>query len=446
MRKPQGMPAGETQDADVTVWGTFWHSSASVKTLLAGVLLSRFGGFLNVFAVPYLTSRGYSNGQASLAVGAYGVGAVAGVLLGGVFADRAGARASTVAGMGATAVLTASLLYLPWYPILLAVIVLTGLAAQLYRPASAALLSDLTPRRSQVMIFAMYRFGLNAGAMAAPLVGLGLYRLGGHGYTLVFWGEALIALVYAVVAALALPRAHRTGVAPTALGTSVEGEHAAGDSPAGGFRAVLRDRRFVLYLLATLVNGIVYVQYLSTLPMDIEAHHIDLGWYSAAVSLNGLLVILIELPLTKVSQRWPTRLTVGACFGLIGVGVGLYGLPMGVVVIIGATLVWTVGEVIGGPAVFAYPANAGPVALRSRYISTYQFMQALGTAVGPVVGGLLFVRMGHASWPLLGAGGLVAAALALAAVRAPGRSAAPPVDGGVRPATGGVTAEERQSP
>ena len=59
------------------------------------------------------------------------------------------------------------------------------------------------------MIFAIYRFGLNIGATAAPLLGFALYNLDHQRYTLLFWGEALVALVYAVLALLTLPRRAR---------------------------------------------------------------------------------------------------------------------------------------------------------------------------------------------------------------------------------------------
>ena len=70
---------------------------------------------------------------------------------------------------------------------------------------------------------------------------------------------------------------------------------------------------------------------------------------------------------------------------LLGVGVAIYGLPMAPVVIITGTVVWSLGEIIGGPAVFAYPAIAGPPDLEGRYIGSFQFMYGLGSAVGPLV-------------------------------------------------------------
>ena len=399
------------------VWDTFRGSSTAVKAVLGGVFVNKVGGFLSIFLVLLLTSAGYSAGQAATALGVYGFGAVFGVLLGGALADRLGPRDSTVISMAGTAVLVAALLYLPNYPLLLAAVAVVGGAQQIYRPASATLLAELTPEHRQVMIFAMYRFALNLGTMAAPLIGFGLYHLGSENYDLLFWGEALIALAYGVVAYLTLPGRDRP-TAPVADPTDTS------TAATGSYREVLRDRRYVLYLIAIFFNGVVYIQYLSTLPLDVAAAGVDLFWYTFAVALNGFIVIAFELPLTKVSQRWPFRLTVGLVFSLIGIGMAVYGLPMGAAVIIVGTLVWTLGEIIGAPVVWSYPGMAGPPRLRGRYIGSFQFMYALGAALGPMIGGFLFVQFGHGVWPIIAVAGLVAAAFAVAAIRPEATSAA----------------------
>jgi len=40
-------------------------------------------------------------------------------------------------------------------------------------------------------------------------------------------------------------------------------------------------------------------------------------------------------------------------------GVGIYGLPMAPLVILSGTLLWTLGEIVSAPSLFAYPALAG---------------------------------------------------------------------------------------
>jgi MFS family permease len=407
--------AGEVASAEKpSVRATFRESPLAVKTILAGVLLNRLGGFLNIFIVLYLTSKGYSAERAALALSVYGAGAVVGIFVGGALAVRLGARNSTVISMSCTAVLTISLLYLPNYPSLLLAIVVLSVAAQLWRPASSTLLSELTPEDRQIMIFALYRFALNVGTTAAPLIGFALYYLNHKTYVLLFWTEGLVALLYAMLALATIPSRPRQ---------AAHQEESEKPSSAGGYRIMFRDRRYLLYLLAFLFNMIIYTQYLTTLPLDVKAHRIAIFWYTLAVSLNALVVISLELPLTKIVQTWPIRLNVGLAFSLVGVGMAVYGLPLGPVVIILGTLVWTTGEVVGGPSVFAYPAIASPPNLRAAYIGSFQFMYALGGAIGPALGGVVFVHLGHKAWWALAPIGFLAAYCGTVAVRTPGKQA-----------------------
>ncbi|MBP2326468.1 MFS family permease [Kibdelosporangium banguiense] len=384
------------------VWNTFAQSPLAVKAVLAGVFVNKLGGFLNIFLVLFMTAQGYSGGQAATALGVYGGGSVIGVLIGGALADWLGARNSTVLSMGGSAVLIAALLYLPNYLLLIVVVALVGTVSQLYRPASATLLAEQTSEERQVMIFAMYRFGLNLGTTAAPLLGFWLYNLDNQQYTLVFLGEALVALVYAVLAFYALPRR--------------VAKKAQADSPAAeksSYLEVLKDRRFVLFLIANLFVGVVYIQYLATLPLDVSAAGVPIFWYTLAIALNGFIVIAIELPVTKVTQKWPFKLTAVLGWLLLAAGIAVYGLPLGPAVILIGTMLWTLGEIVGGPAVFSYPGTAGPAHLRSRYIGSFQFMYGLGTAIGPIIGGALYFQLGHGLWPVMAVFALLAAALGL---------------------------------
>ncbi|MBB5958142.1 MFS family permease [Saccharothrix tamanrassetensis] len=400
-----------TQNKSTGIWTTFVESPMAVKAVLGGVFVNKIGGFLNIFLVLFLTAKGYSAGQAATALGVYGVGSVIGVLVGGALADRLGARNSTVLSMAGSAGLIAALLYLPSYPLLIVATALVGAVGQVYRPASATLLSELTDDDRQVMIFAMYRFGLNLGTTAAPLIGFALYQWGGDSYHLLFWGEALVALAYAVLAHLALPsKAEEKRI-------RAGGDDEAAPASTGSYADVFRDRRYLAFLFVVFINGVVYVQYLSTLPLDVQKAGVPIFWYTFAVALNGAVVILFELVVTKKTQNMPAKVVVATCFVLLGLGVAAYGLPLGPAVIITGTLLWTLAEIIGGPVVFSYPGVVAPAHLRGRYIGSFQFVYGLGAAAGPIVGGFLFLQLGHAVWPVLGALSFVAAAVGFVATK-----------------------------
>ncbi|MGO8960335.1 MAG: MFS transporter [Streptosporangiaceae bacterium] len=413
--------ASDVQPQNARIWLTFRESSLATKTILAGVFVNRLGGFLTVFLVLYMVAKGYSVEQATTGLGVYGGGAVIGLLIGSMLADRLGARTATVISMAGLGVLTTGLLYLTNYYLLLGALLLNGLVGRIYRPASATLLSDLTSPGRQVMIFAMYRFALNVGATAAPLIGFALYSLGHHQFTLLFWADGMTSAAYAVLAAVALPRR----------------EPRAADEKKVQVKAsrfvVPRDARYGLYLIGTLLSVAVYVQYQSTLPLDVRAAGVALFWYTLVVAINGGIVISFELLVTKSSQKWPIRLTIASSLLLIGTGVAVYGLPLGPAILIIGTLIWSLGEILGGPATFAYAAMAGPAQQKSRYIGSFQFMFGAGTALGPVAGGVLFSHLGHRVWPLIAIAEVVALAFMATGIRSPRPVASPEAGGALKP-------------
>lgn len=422
--RPAGRHAGKhaavKTGQDAGIWITLRESPPAVKALLAGVFVNKLGAFLQIFLVLFLTKRGYTEVQAGIALSAYGAGAVLGVLTGGALSDRLGPRRATLVSMTGTAALILGVLYVRPYPALLAVVALVGAVGGIYRPASATLLSELTPKHRQVMIFAMWRLGLNLGTTAAPLIGAALISVS---YNLLFWGEAAAALGYAVIAAVALPR---RGVQAAAAEPAEAGAQAAGRQGGGGFLAVLADRRYVLFLLALLVNAVVYIQYVAVLPLAMRAAGLALIWYGAVVALNGLIVITCELLMTKLTQRLPARIVAMVGFVLLGGGMAIYALPWGAAAFVIGTLVWSLAEIVAGPTLFAYPGMAGPARLRGRYMGTAQAMFGVGSAIGPVIGVTIWDAIGTPVWLLCGAACAAAMAAASWGIRRPAAQAAAP--------------------
>lgn len=392
---------------DDGIWSTWRASPAPVRALLFGVFVNRLGGFFQTFLVLFLTHRGFKHWEAGFALTAYGVGSLIGVLVGGALADRLGARMTTIMSMSGTAVLLLAILYLGNYPAVLTAVVLCGLANQLCRPASATLLSQLTAPERQVMIFALFRWSLNLGTTAAPLLAALFISVG---YWLLFWAEAAAAVIYLVIALVWLPKREPQPA-------DQRPDKAA--KAASGYRAMLRDRRYLLYLLAMLVNSIVYIQYISTLPLTMHDAGLAIIWYSMVVALNGFLVITCELLVTKVVQRWPIKVVVATAFALLGGGLSLYALPWGVAIFFIGCLVWTMAEMVGGPTMFAYPGMIAKEHLRGRYIGSMQLMFNLGSAIGPGLGVFLYDSIGRNVWWCCGLGSLIALGLAASGMTKP---------------------------
>lgn len=404
-----------------------WRESpTAVKSLLAGTMIIRLGGFVQVFMVLYLTERGFSDGQAGAALGVYGAGAVLGTLVGGWMSDRLGPRLTIVSTLLGSAALLPCVLYLDNYWAILVVIAISGAASLAYQPASTSMISLLTPVERHVMIFAMGRLAINLGTTAAPLLGAALVKVS---WDFLFWGEALAVVVFSAVAAVTLPHRMTADTADTAETTKTEDGGAAagatgadgkGAAPKASYLAVLTDRRYLMFLLAMFVSSVIYIQHISALPLAVKHLGMGIEVYAAMIALNGLLVIMCELLVAKVVQRWQIRTAVIIGVLLTGVGMSLYALPLGLAALVIATLVWSLGEIIGYPSLFfAYPAQAGPPALRGRYLGASNALYGLGSAVGPFIGVMIWNRYEEGLWLGCGVVGLLAAAAAWAGVRPP---------------------------
>ncbi|KMS85802.1 MULTISPECIES: MFS transporter [Streptomyces] len=381
----------------------------SVRYLLGGVLLNQLGAFVQTFLVLYLTHRGYGVDKAGFLLGAYGVGAVVGTVLGGELTSRLGSRNTITTAMSCSAVLV---FLIPWladpgdYPLLLGVVVVLGLMTQSYRPAASALLSDLMPAEFRVMGFSMLRIAMNIGAAAGPLLAAALIQVD---WNLLFWVDGSTALAYALLAAVLLPRP------ASAPGGGDPG--AAREAHRSAYGTMVRDHRFLLYLTSMLLSALVYAQFFAVLPVDLDEAGHSTSLYSGVLTLSSALLISFELAVTARISRWraSTAATVGTfvyCLGIAG-----YGLPGSVPALVLLTTAVSVGGLmISGPTLWAHPAKADEK-VRGRYIAASQTVFGLGSAVGPALGMLMWTHYGDGVWATCAVLGTVAAALAFAGLR-----------------------------
>jgi MFS family permease len=139
--------------------------------------------------------------------------------------------------------------------------------------------------------------------------------------------------------------------------------------------------------------------------------------YGALVSLNGVLIVLFELPLTTVTRRFgPTRV-IATGYAVAGVGLSLILLARSTVLLAGCIAVFTLGEMISMPVASAFVADLAPPAVRGRYMGVYGLTWTLGILVGPAVGMQLLSLGPPFLWLTCGVLGLFAGTTVLLGVR-----------------------------
>lgn len=379
------------------------HYPRSLWILFAGIFLNRFGSFVSVFLVLYMISRGYTVVQAGEAVGAYGIGSLGASSFGGYLTDWLGRRYTIVLSMFSSA---ATMLVLSQAQTLPLIIILTGLAgmtAELYRPASSALLADLVLPEQRVTAFAWYRLAVNLGFAAGPTVA-GL--LASHSFLLVFTGDAVTSIAFGLLALLALPKSEKSSAAREL-------------EQAGLWETLRVDYRYLLFLLGSTLLAFVYFQHLSTFALQVQAYGFSSTVYGLLLSVNGTCIIILELPISSMTRRLPTRPVIAVGWLLIALGFGLIAIAHTIALLILTVVIWTLGEMVHSPVSSAYVANLAPAHLRGRYQGTWGLTWSAGLIFGPVLGTLLFSWNAVELWLLCGALGLLAALLVLLSGRLP---------------------------
>ena len=369
--------------------------------LFFGTFLNKFGAFVVPFLTLYLTSRGYTVGQAGLAVAAYGAGNLMASLLGGHLADRLGRRETIVLSMFSGAATMLLLSQARQFPIIIVLTALTGLTNEFYRPASTALLADVVPPGRRITAFAALRVSFNAGFAFGPaMAGF----LAAYGYFWLFAGDAATSALFGVVVLLALGRGARGA------------RNDAGWSET--LRVVRRDRKLHQLLLANFAIALVFFQLASTFSLHVTRLGFSPATYGAIVSLNGALVVLFELPLTAFTRRFPARRVMATGYVVCGLGFALNAFARSVPALAACMIVFTMGEITMMPTASAYIADLAPPQMRGRYMGVAGLTWSLALIIGPFAGMKLFAAHPAAYWIVCGALGACAAAVISGSPRA----------------------------
>jgi MFS family permease len=375
-----------------------------VWILCAGTFVNRFGSFVAVFLVLYLRDRGYSIAESGLVVSFYGIGNVVAAAVGGWVADRFGRRNALALSMFGSAATLLLLSQAASLPLIIVLTTLAGLTGEMYRPAAAALITDLTPAGERIPAFALNRLAINAGFAAGPAVA-GL--LAEHSFFLLFLGDALTSVAFGVICLAALPEGVRVRREDERRGEAI--------------RTVFHDRLFLFFLISSVLGAFVYFQSQTTFPLHVKASGLSEADYGLLISLNGLAIVLLELPLVSVTQRFPYRPVLALGSVLVGLGFALNAVANNLPELAFTVLVWTLGEIVYAPVASAYVADIAPEHLRGRYQGAWGLTWGLAFVFAPALGAAIFAWSPDGLWLTCGLLGLLAALLLLEARSQPDR-------------------------
>lgn len=366
-----------------------WRGLGSLRReiwfLCLAILVNRAGTMVLPFLTLYLTvSRRLHPATAGLTLTVYGISAILVAPLSGRLSDRVGGLRI----MKLSLILAGLILYIfPFVdslPGILTITALWAIASESFRPPSMAIIGDLAGPQQRKAAFALTRLAINIGMSIGPVIG-GFLAM--RSFNLLFYVDGTTSLMAGILISV-LP--WRLDAPNSNAGGETKDDKDIDESavkPALRYSDVLKDRRFMFFLLAMLPVELVFFQSLAAMPLflvrDLQMTEAGFG---TLLAINTVIIILVEVPLNSAMANWPHRFSISLGALLVGLGFGALALVSNVPAAAATVVIWTFGEMILLPASSAFVSDVAPRKQSGAYMGLYTMGFSFALAIGPWLG------------------------------------------------------------
>ncbi|GMA14683.1 MFS transporter [Deinococcus metallilatus] len=358
--------------------------------LWVGTLINRIGEFVVPLLGFYLTAqREMSVTQVSVILSALGVGRFFAEGFGGSLSDRYGTGFTMKLALIGGGLMLLLLAQARTFPQLFAGVLAYSLFTAMYKPAASTAVADMTSGAQRSRAYNLMYWAINVGASVAPVLGGWLSRFS---FKLLFYLDAVTMFIYSALLVLffRLPKRAHGSVKKTSL--------------------LPRDSLLWQFCVASLLYSLTYQSY-KLLALVFAQQGFTAVQYGQVLSVNGLLVILLGLPIGHhVSRTSHPRWQVAGA-ALLGTGFLIHAVAQTFALHVLAVVVWTLGEIVAYSISKTIISELAAPAQRGTYIGLVGSMSGLATLIAPLLGGFLLAQAGATPMWLVIAGLGFAAAL-----------------------------------
>ncbi|UKM63511.1 MFS transporter [Flavobacteriaceae bacterium GSB9] len=348
---------------------TFNGLSREVWWLALITLINRAGTMVVPFLSLYLNeSLGFTFSQIGWIMTAFGLGSVIGSWLGGRLTDKIGFYKVMVFSLLSTGVLFIVLQFLKTYAAFCFGILLVMFVADMFRPAMFVALSAYSKPENKTRSVTLIRLAINLGFSAGPAIG-GLI-ITALSYNGLFWVDG-ITCILAVWVLITVLNPKTTNVLDD---VNIENP-----------KSAYKDKAFLIFLVAMVMFGVVFLQYFSTMPLYYkEAHFLTELEIGILLGANGFFIFVFEMPLIKWLENSRFTKTGLMIFGAILTGASFIILNLtdwkGVLIL--GMLLMTFGEMVTFPFSNAFALDRAKKGNQGEYMALYSIAFSIAHIFG----------------------------------------------------------------
>jgi len=219
----------------------------------------------------------------------FGVGSIIGTWLSGKLSDKIGFYKVMVFSLFASGIVFILLQYATTFEELcVGILVLTSIS-DMFRPAMLVCLKTFTTKENRARAYSLTRAAVNLGFLFGPVLG-GLIIMQ-MGYEYIFYVDGATCIL-AIIVFIFFVREKK-------LQVKLKKHDKVHEKI-----SIRKDRPFMLHLVICLITGILFFQIFTTLPLY-HKERFNMSEFDSGLllSLNGLLILLFELPIVNYVSK-----------------------------------------------------------------------------------------------------------------------------------------------
>ncbi len=370
-------------------WRGLKNLPRNLWMLFFTMLINRIGTMVLPFLALYLTQKvGVSIIKAGLVLTFYGIGALLTSPFLGKISDKFGALKIMKISLMVSSIFLFLFPLINGFTNILIFTLLWSIINEAFRPALLSLVSEVVSSEQRRPAYAVIRLAANLGMSIGPVVG-GLLIL--INFNLIFIVDGITTL-FAGLFLIFSPWQYKY-----AAGENSENQETL-PIEINKIENILKDKRLIYFLIALLPIPLIYFQVNASMPLYLVRDlHFSETVYGVVFTVNTVLIILVEVPLTNMLNHWSDRKMLSTGALLCAIGFGSMAFIKDIYGLIFTIIIWTFGEMIFFPSSSAYMSEISPENRRGEYMGAYQTVFNLAFAFGPWFGTAVMSSFGSST-------------------------------------------------
>ena len=363
--------------------------------------INRAGTMVLPFLSKYLKEDlNFSYEQVGWIMVCFGFGSMLGSWLGGKLSDKIGFYKIMVFSLFTSGLLLFAVQYVRTFWGLCFAMFFIMTVADMFRPAMFVSLGTYAKPENRTRALTLVRLAVNLGFTAGPALG-GLIIMN-LGYSGLFWIDGTSCIVSILIFTLLVKE--RKKPADLAVSSSET------EIPI----SVFKDKIFWIFLFVCFITAMLFFQLFTTLPLyHNEKFGLTEFQSGLLLSLNGLLIFFLEMPIVSFSQRKNINKVKIILLGCLLMSISFYVLLIniwaGMLVI--SILFITFGEMFIFPFSNSFALSRAPKGHEGRYMALFTMSFSLAHIASSKTGLEIIANFGYqANWFVMGTLGMLSLA------------------------------------